>query len=130
VGPVTADKRGRIQFGDYSEHLESISDSQQELKNLAREVETLHRDFADATGVISALTTIEDYLGRLVTEYENVRRDFGDVPKPIPLEKLEKVSGFTAARTAEPEQFEKGGFSDVKKAFASIQELMRKDLAQ
>lgn len=107
----------------YDAQMFEINSAQLEFENLAHDVKTSASLFSDAEAVRRPLKALDSYLSRLVTEYETQRRHFAGDPARLELERLPLLAAFLEPRG-------RGGFVNMLVGFRSVQEVLRRDLAE
>jgi hypothetical protein len=86
---VKPDSAERVVLAEYYDtYMELINDAQLDFENLARDVETSRRAFSSPDRLVTALRTMDRFLGELIKEYETVRKDFQEVGQSKKLDDL------------------------------------------
>lgn len=106
----------------YDAYMELVNDSQLELENLARDVETSKVAFTQPDTLVSRLRKMEVHLSHLMGEYE-ARRPFFSAAQPYrPLQEQPLLQDFL--RSAKESRF----MPEVIHPYHEVQDMIRKDL--
>lgn len=78
----------------YDANFDVLNDAQLDFENLARDVDTSAKAFAEPKALVENLRSMDDYLGELIGEYEDSRHRFSGSAPSLPLGELPRLEDF------------------------------------